>query len=385
MRTLAFLHKTFLENLRDWKILILTLVFAPFFVYLMYAYFGTTVPAYSLLVVNADVGPDGRPTLASSGLVGAWRAVTHGNGKAALVVSERADLASATASIRAREADLVAEIPAGFGLAVEALRGGASRDPARVRYHADESNLRSSMAMAFADYVAFGHVAKLSGVAVPFEPELERVGTAHPLSDFDLYVPALLVLAVIMVLFTAAATLIREVDKRTMTRLVLSRLSTAEMLAAVTVNQVLIGTAALALAFGAAWSVGYRTTGSLAAVLAVGALSTVGVVALSVLTAAFLKSTFELLTVGCFPFFVLMFFSESMFPLPRLQVAALWGHAVYANDVLPTTLAVRAFGKILSQGAGLGDVTFELGGMVVLTVGYLALGTWLFRRRHMRG
>lgn len=384
MRTLAFLHKTFLENLRDWKILIITLAFAPFFVYLMYAYFGATVPAYSLLVANADVDAYGRPTPASSGLVDAWRAVTHGDGKAALVVTDATDLASATAAIRAREADLVAEIPAGFAGAIAALRGGTSRDPARVRYHADESNLRSSMAMAFADYVAFGHVAKLSGVAVPFEPELERVGAARPLSDFDLYVPALLVLAVIMVLFTAAATLIREVDKRTMTRLVLSRLSTAEMLTAVTVNQVLIGTAALALAFGAAWSVGYRTTGSLAAVLAVGALSTVGVVALSVLTAAFLKSTFELLTVGCFPFFILMFFSESMFPLPRLQVATLAGHAVYANDVLPTTPAVRAFGKILSQGAGLGDVTFELAGMVVLTAAYFALGTWLFRRRHMR-
>ena len=37
MRMLAFLRKTFLENLREWKILILALTFAPFFVYVMYA------------------------------------------------------------------------------------------------------------------------------------------------------------------------------------------------------------------------------------------------------------------------------------------------------------------------------------------------------------
>lgn len=54
------------------------------------------------------------------------------------------------------------------GCLYDLSRRDASRDPARVRYHADESSLRSSMAMAFADYVAFGHVAKLSGVAVPF-------------------------------------------------------------------------------------------------------------------------------------------------------------------------------------------------------------------------
>ncbi len=48
------------------------------------------------------------------------------------------------------------------------------------------------------------------------------------------------------------------------------------------------------------------------------------------------------------------------------------------------TLAVRALGRILTQGAGVGDVVFELVGMTILTAVYLALGTWLFRRRHMR-
>jgi hypothetical protein len=56
-----------------------------------------------------------------------------------------------------------------------------------------------------------------------------------------------------------------------MSRLMLSRLSTAELLAAVSAQ--VIGVAALALAFGAAWSVGYRASGSLAAVLLVGAVS----------------------------------------------------------------------------------------------------------------
>ncbi len=69
--------------------LILVLVFAPCFVYLMHAYFGASVPVYSLLVANADVDAHGRPTPAPSSLVDAWRAVTHGDGTPALVVSER--------------------------------------------------------------------------------------------------------------------------------------------------------------------------------------------------------------------------------------------------------------------------------------------------------
>jgi len=150
------------------------------------------------------------------------------------------------------------------------------------------------------------------------------------------------------------------------------------------VNQVLIGLVTLALTFLAALSVGYRTEGSLVAVLAIGAVAALGVVALSVIVAAFLDTIFELLTVGCFPFFILMFFSESMMPLPKIALVQLAGHTLYANDILPTSLAVRAFGKVLNHGAGLDGVVFELGVALVLTALYYALGAWLFARRHYR-
>ncbi len=264
MKTLAFLRKTCLENIRDWKILSLTLVLAPFFVYLMYAYFHAS-PATRTLLETVE--------------------------------------------------------------AVEGLAG---------------------------------------------------------LSEFDLYVPALLVLAIIMVLFTAAASLIKEVDKGTMSRLMLSKLSTVELLGAVSLSQVLIGLVTLLLAYGAALSVGYRPHGSLAVLLVVGAVSALSVVAVSVLVAAFLNTIFELLTVGCFPFFLLMFFSDAMMPLPKIRLFRLAGHAFNVSDILPTSLTTRAFHAILSEGASLPDVWFEVTGIVLLTAGYFALGTWLFKRRHMR-
>jgi ABC-2 type transport system permease protein len=79
-----------------------------------------------------------------------------------------------------------------------------------------------------------------------------------------------------------------------------------------------------------------------------------------------------------------MFFSESMFPLPKVAFFRLAGHTFYLNDTLPTSLTVRAFNKILNFGAGLKEVSFELAGILVLTVLYFALGLWIFRRRHLR-
>jgi ABC-2 type transport system permease protein len=240
------------------------------------------------------------------------------------------------------------------------------------------------MAMAYSDYLAFQYAFLAAGTLPPLLVTVEQVAGTRELSEFELYMPALLVLALIMVMFTAAATLIKEVDKGTMSRLMLSKLRTWELLAAVSLSQVIIGAATLLLAYLAGASVGYRPHGSLLAVLLVGAVSTVAVVAISVLVAAFLRTIFELLTVGCFPFFILMFFSDAMFPLPKIPVAHVAGNVVNATDILPTSLTVRAFNAILNDGAALGGVAFELIGIAVLTAFYFVLGTWLFRRRHMR-
>jgi len=385
MRTLAYLRKTFLENLREWKILILTLTFAPFFVYLMYGYFAAAAPAYRLLVANHDRGAlDETGVEHGQALIATWKQADHADGAPVFEVTEVPDVASAKAKVKGRDADLLVEIPAGFAEGLAEYRRGEASAPALLTNHSDQANVRSSMAMAMSDYVAFTYAFVATNASSPIDFSLETLGTTGTLSEFDLYIPALLVLALIMVMFTAAATLIKEVDKGTMSRLVLSKLSTAELLVAVSINQVLIGVVALGLALLAALSVGYRTNGSMLTVLVVGAVSALSVVAISVLVAAFMSTIYELLTVGCFPFFILMFFSESMFPLPKITVGELAGHTLYANDVLPTAVTVRVLNEVLNFGAGLGDIVFELGAILLLTLVYFALGIWLFRRRHQR-
>lgn len=275
MRVLACLRKTFLENLRDWKILILTLTLTPSLVYIMYGYLRAAPSSYTLLVVNQDRAAGVSPEApGAAGLVAAWTLVPNTDGSPLFKV--------------------------------------------------------------------------------------------RPLDD------------------AAAASLIKEVDKGTMVRLALSRLTTAELLTAVTLNQVLIGCVTALLPYGAAVSVGYSSQGSLAAMLVVAAFATVSVVAISVVVSAFMRTIFELLAVGCFPFFVLMFFSDAMVPLPKIALFHVAGNVVNLSDVLPTSLAVRALNRILNDGAGPGSVWFELTGIAILTAAYFAGGIVLFRRRHQR-
>jgi len=387
MRLLTYFGKTFRENVREWKILVLALVFGPFFIYMMSAYYGTATPSYALLVLDRDAPaalPDGRTLAAGAALRAKWAAAAYPDGKPVFKILAAADEASARKRLKDRDADLLIVIPADFSASLAAARGKSGAGISPLRSVGDASSVRFMVASSFADDITTTETAALAEWKLPAVVDFENLTAGKSPTEFDLYVPALLVLAVIMVLFTAAASIIKEVDKGTIVRLKMSRLSAFDFLAAVGLNQLLIGTAALGLTYAAALSVGYRGGGSAALFLAVGALATLSVIAIGLILAALLRTIFELLTVGVFPFFVLMFFSESMMPLPRVPLATLAGHVFYANDVLPTALAVKAFNKILNFGAGLGDILFEIAGIAVLTAIYFAIGLWLFRRRHLR-
>ena len=387
MRLPAYLLKTFKENLREWKILVLSLLFGPFFIFVMYAYFGTAAPRYTLLVLDQDreaETAEGGGLRAAAELVAVWEAVRYPDSKPVFEVQSVEDAEAGRRKLKNRDADLMVVIPGGFSGSLESFRRREAPAVLPLKNVGDETSVRFMVAAAFADYASYAYVARVTGMEMPEVVDFEALGAGRSPNDFDLYVPALLVLAVIMVLFTAAASIIKEVDKGTITRLTLSRLTPFEFLGAVSLNQMLIGTVALGLTFLSAVSVGFRSQGSPAVLLVVGALSALSVVAISLLVAGFMRTIFELLTVGVFPFFILMFFSDCMFPMPKISLFRLAGHTFTVTDILPTSLTTKAFNRILNFNAGLGEVSFETAGILVLTVVYFALGSWFFRRRHLR-
>jgi ABC-2 type transport system permease protein len=227
------------------------------------------------------------------------------------------------------------------------------------------------------------YVEQASGIRSPVLLQPETVSSATSLTDFQLYVPGLLIFSLMMLMFTAAGALIREKDRGTLIRLRLSNLTTFEWLGAVSATQLLVGILALALTYATALAVGYQSRGALSLLLLVGALTSLAVMAFSVLVAAFLRTVFDLVTVGCFPFFILMFFSGGMFPLPGVPLFHLGKRTLELNHILPTTHAINALNQVLSYGAGMEEILFDLGAILFLTTVYYAVGTWIFTRRHM--
>jgi ABC-2 type transport system permease protein len=69
--------------------------------------------------------------------------------------------------------------------------------------------------------------------------------------------------------------------------------------------------------------------------------------------------------------------------MPKTTLFTIGGQAVGLYDFLPATHAVAALNKILTLGAGLHEVVYELAALAALSLLYFGVGVWLFRRNHM--
>ena len=378
MKTLDCFIKTFKENLRDWKILILAIVFAPIFIYMMYMYLGDSGSSvYNVVLINND-----EKGIFSNELIGEWGKIKTEDGKPVLRIKTIADTLTAKNMIKNKDADLFITIPGDFSDSFNKFINNRKGQLSPLESYGDQANMKYMIAASFVDYTTFSFVSQKTGIEIPFNVKYEYAGRGRSLNEFDLYVPALLVLSIIMMLFTAGASIVREVEKDTITRLALSKLKSAEFMTALTLNQIIIGLVCLFLTLLAAFSVGYSTSGSIPLLLLVGALTCFSVVSISIITSCFIKTMFGLLTLGCFPFFILMFFSDCFLPLPKINIFNLAGHQVYLNDILPTATATRAFNKILNYDSGFSDISFEILWILALSFIYFFIGVWLFKKKY---
>jgi ABC-2 type transport system permease protein len=210
------------------------------------------------------------------------------------------------------------------------------------------------------------------------------LGGSDARTEFESYVPGLLIIAVVMLVFTVAMAVAREVEAGTLRRLTLTRMTAFDFLAGVSAAQVAIGVTALLLTFLAAWALGFRSVGPLWAAALVGAVTSLAVVGVGLIVACFARTVTKAFLVANLPFLLLMFFSGAIYPIPKVELFSVGTRTVGLWDILPPTHAIVALNKILSLGTGLSEVAYELIVLLVLSGVYFGVGVWLFHRRHLQ-
>ena len=387
MRILAVFGKTMREMRRDLAVLLLTLAFAPAFVGLYRAVFPSLTVGYKLVVLDRDRGATtagGQTVRRGRQLIAALRDMKNAEGKPPLRVREVASRDAAVRLMENRDADALMMLPAALSRSLEAGATSISPAPATVTMVGDLSSPSYGVAMTLALAGLQQYVQTVTGQSEPVRVAESPMGGSGARTDFELYIPGLLVFAVVLLVFLAAMTVAREAESGTLRRLQITRMTSFDLLGGTSAALMLVGTVGVALTFVTAWALGFRSQGPLWVALVVGALTSLSVVGVGLVVACFSRTVAQAFVIANFPLGLLMFFTGVILPLPRMELFSVAGHGVSPFDILPPTHAVIALSKVLTLGRGLGSVTYELGALAVLSLLYLGLGAWLFKRLRMR-
>lgn len=375
MKLLAVAGKTAREQLRSPLIVLLSIGFGAFFVLLVGLFFpsgGSTT--YAVAVANADTGPHG------ADVVAALREFRYGDGSGLLEVHEVADAASARAMVTARDATVFVDLPSGFSASVDAAKSGSAQVP--VTFGGDLGSPTYAVAAIMVATPIDAYLQEATGRTSVTALDEVALGNGTGRSEFDLYVPGVLVFAIGLTIFSAAMVLAQEVESGTVQRLVRTPAGAGSLLGGITLAELVLGVLAGAVALGTAVLLGFHSAGPLWLALPVWTLTSLAVIGLGLLVAAFTRTVAQAFLLANVPFGVFMFLSGTMFPVRGVDLFSVAGHAVNALDLLPPRHAVNALTAVFGYGST--DIGYELAMLAVLSVGYFALGAWAFHHRHLR-
>lgn len=387
MRLLSVFRKSLREQVRGPSSLALTLLITPFMVVLYWLFLGGGSTTYSVLVLNNDAGvqlADGSKLACGEEAIEAMQGVTYADGQSILRVIPATNRAKAEVRLKDRDAAALVIIPIDFSRAIQASQQAGEPTTTSVVMVGDLANPQYTVAGVIAIAALDEYIQAAIAQQRPIQFTEEPLGASAARTEFETYVPGLFILSVVMLVVQAAMTVAREVEAATLLRLQLTRMTSLDLLGGISATQVLIGVTSVVLTFLTAWALGFRSQGPLWVAIVVGAVTSLSIVGVGLLVACFSRTVSEAFIYASFPLMLLMFFTGAVFPMPQIPLFAISGHTIGLFDLLPPTHAVVALNKVLTLGAGLGEVVYELTAVLVLSVVYFALGVWLFKRTHLR-
>ncbi|MFO0663141.1 MAG: ABC transporter permease [Polyangiaceae bacterium] len=201
---------------------------------------------------------------------------------------------------------------------------------------------------------------------------------------FDMYVPGLLVLSIIMIIFSSAMALARELESGAMQRVRLWPVSTFAVLGGTSAVQLVLAIVGTCLTLGCARLLGFRPAGSFVVVLGLATLAATASIGLGLVVASLAKTQSRAFLVASVLMFLLLLFSGVVFPRPSATFFHIDHTPVGPFDLLPTTHLHEALARTLS-GAPLRDVMGRASVLSLLSLVYFTAGLALFRARHRVG
>lgn len=378
MKILKIFWKSLKEQARDSVTLGLSLVIGPFFVLLYWLMIPSGSTTFGVIVQNLDTGPKGQQ------VIELLESLTYPSGDPLLDVSTIGNQERAEDLLRDRDAEVLLIIPENFSATLQTASQGGIQNPAEVSLVGDLTNPYYAYGAVMAGSVIDEFVQVQTGEIRPIRYTEIALGASAGRSEFDLYIPGVLIISVVMLVFIVSMTITYEVEAGTLRRLQMTSMKASDLLIGISLPIVLWGVISLLLTLLVAIALGFTSQGSIWSALLVGGITAVAVVGIGLIVAAYSKSVSQAFIIANFPLIFFMFFSGAVYPIPRIILFQIAGLNVSLYDLLPPTHAVIALNKILTLGSGLDGVLYEIISLIILSLLYYLIGIWLFQRRQLR-
>jgi ABC-2 type transport system permease protein len=374
------------EQVREYWILVLTLLMAPLFIAIYFLMAETEEPVYDLILVNLDRVSEyrGADFKLGDSICTYATLLSLAPGMDILKVSSLENREEAVARLRNKKADVVVVLPDNLSASVTAYKDSLELT-SRIELIGDITQMEYIIGAVWAEELINNYIKEVAEIRMPVSWYETTLGFSGKRSSFELYVPGLLILSIIMIIFSASAAIVREPESRTLERLRVSRLTALEFLTGISLVQIIVAVLSLLLALLTAMALGYTLIpGTFWFILLISVLTALSMISFSLLVAAMCRSVKEVAIIGTFPLFLLMFFTGAAFPVSGGKLFVIGSYQVMLNDLLSPKFAIEALNKVLIRGLEVRDALPEMIALVVLTMVYFVTGTWAFMRRHMR-
>jgi ABC-2 type transport system permease protein len=386
MKTISIILRSLREQLRSYWILLLSLSMGPFFILVYFLIMESSKPQYDMLVLNNDSGitVDDKTINHGGELMEFLKKSFPGQVPSTFKVIEVSSRDQSEEMLRNRDADALIIIDSLFSKSLEKQKAGDISAASEIEFTGDLTSTNYLISAVWANEIVNEYALNATNSKKVIKVKETALGSSGSIDDFDMIVPGILILSLIMLMFTASIAFVSEVENKTIMRLTLSKISTLEYLSGISIVQLIVGVISLLLTLLTAVVLGFNYSGSLLIMVFIAALTSLSIISFSLIIAAATRSAAEVLVVGNFPMFLFMFFTGAAFPLKGNTLFTFAGYPISIMGLMTPTHAISALNKTLVMNMDFKSIVPEIISIVILTILYFIIGAIIFKRRHLK-
>jgi ABC-2 type transport system permease protein len=358
----------------------------PFFIFVYFLILETSKPQYTVLVANNDKGVmiNGQHINQGNHLLAYLKRSKADTITIPFTVDEVTDKITGIERLKNKKADALIVIDNSFSQTIENRKANDSTAAAKVEFIGDLTNTNYLISAIWANELLNEYALQTNPKKRIIDVKETALGISATITGFDMIVPGILIVSLIMLMFTASIAFVSEIENKTIIRLKLSKLTAFEFLGGISTVQLIVGIISVLLTLLTAILLGFHYTGSILIMIIIASLTSLSIISFSLIIAAVTKSTNEVLVVGNFPMFLFMFFTGAAFPLNSETLFTVAGYPINIQGLMTPTHAISALNKTLIMNMDVSSIIPEIVSIIILTVLYFLTGGIIFKQRHLK-